>query len=165
MFLSRMMNTIPYIGNLVRAKYLVVSKIGNYLNREMLCWSVRVHPDNGMTGLILSESDLAEAHFRYIKYSGSYTNRELSLPVGLVLQRDSVTKRAGAKPVPMMLVYFCREGGPRMGYLFAKSDMERIVAKTMKLKGTVKVPTRLQRILMWIYSLYAIVGASHDKAV
>lgn len=160
MFFKRCMKKTPYIGNMVKTSYLVVNQIGPHLNKVMPCWSVRIDPENQMPGLILSNSDLTEAHFRFIKYADHLTSDEEKRRLGSFQKRTFITKRAGARPVELMLVYLQSEGGPRTGYLFAQNDMARIVEKTKKIMATIKKPSFFQKILI---KLNILLGKLHKE--
>ena len=150
----------PITGNLVDNAYIIKCNIPG-LSREMPCKTVVLNGslddlvENGteITGLILSEKELCEAHTRYVRKSNAPEPLiGVKKNIGRVYAGSFVSSNKNKRTSTLLIAHFI-DNGIVTGYMFTQSEMNDIVARTRRIPETVKRLTLFQRIVLWLYKL------------
>ena len=156
MILKKLIKKMPYLGNLLPVVYLSVSKLGPKFSKRIPAKSVILGDDKGQFGIVVSESELSEANFRFVKYAEyiavNYCNRP---KCGHITKISVPVKRINRETMTEYWLIYLRDGNfIDRGYLFTLSSMNDIAARTDRIQRTVKWPSFFQKLIIKIWRFF-----------
>ena len=154
--LLKKLTTIPFVGNLIRTKYIVS---GGKISRDVGCYSVRLSDVvYAVDALIISDKELFNAHARYATNIDCIP-RGARTQLGVFSDIRCVSKNSNKRVFVNKLIYFC--GSPYSdneltpaGFIFSQSEIAEIAARTVKLERTVKRPTLIDKLRIRLNKLF-----------